>query len=621
MNALLSLRWFVVFAYVAVAADAVSQYLRGAPDLIQIMVASVALLFAVGIVLRLTSVVLLSMVSFPLLVLLHRYGWLMDERSTFALGLLPPFHYVFAWLSEPIGSAAEVLSSPAPFSWGLAALHGGLLSPVCFELLRDREGANPPAADDKTLVADPKPAGSTPSAPPKAKSAPRVNLPEAVWLYQRNPYRILGLRPVDTAARVAKRRGDELAQLLEHDLSLEEHLPEFVSIPVPGAPGITVEDVARAATVLAYDRNRFGEAVFWFHLDVPVEKWRVEHGMADAATLRQVWTQQLLDPERQSTAALNLAVLEHATVLAVEAESAQAGVLAPAQRAAWRACLDAWVAVYEDDGAWRRFDELRAKSTDPSITAEYIADLRLSLPRLVVAINVAIAAKALEAGNLDYARAHVELVRASRFPEADLEAALAELFAPLVAEVKRHLQVLVGPTHSLDGAVDYAQLSQRIAPARTQLEALGGLRALSPLLESLLRTMRQNVISELIRSVNAFWSDVNHLRQLNNKIIEFWNDASPYAEHVFLAEKMKEQQEPVAQLVRDADKLQRKAVLAVAALTLLRSLCAPEDGDSIRELEENLTQARVETHEPSTVAQGVRQHWSDNNSGMQRQVG
>jgi hypothetical protein len=253
-------------------------------------------------------------------------------------------------------------------------------------------------------------------------------------VYERNAFRLTGL-PVTASARDVRRRSDELTALAR----LGGAAPPSRTGVLPLSPPPSIDAVQAAIEELRDPVSRLAQELFWFW---PAPAGQTDEGLqhlaagnADAAA--QIWRgQATANPVADPLALHNYAVLAHVRVL--EAEKAWAANQTSGQTGQlWADALGAWKAVIDNDGVWQWLDARVQELNDPRLTPGTTGAMRSALPTALLAINSAIAVKALEAGQGERIQVQAQVISGAGMPAAAGEKAFSALAEPMVAKVRR----------------------------------------------------------------------------------------------------------------------------------------------------------------------------------------
>jgi hypothetical protein len=105
----------------------------------------------------------------------------------------------------------------------------------------------------------------------------------------------------------------------------------------------------------------------------------------------------------------------------------------------WRAALRDWAALHASDGFWARIEERMPPIDGRPVPHDVVESARRTLPRQLLDVHVALA-RALRPTAPALAAVHVDLIKTSGFPAADVAAARAALFGGLDARVAEAME-------------------------------------------------------------------------------------------------------------------------------------------------------------------------------------
>jgi hypothetical protein len=452
-----------------------------------------------------------------------------------------------------------------------------------------------------------------------------IRLPACVALYDRNAFQVLGLNPVKSTTRLILKRRDELQALLEAGLPIREHVPDYRPVGWPWADAVSVDELRRAVGKLQQEPSRFEEEVCWFHLDdedEPLVLQLVEGNLEAARAAWQGCRTNGASPYRAGQALHNLAVLQHAQALAAERAAANRGVFDGDQQAAhWREALRIWAEVHSTESAWEYFDLRRVYVTDPRINEKFCANLRSSLPARVLRVNLEIARAAVAQDNYAYARAHLDLLRSSPFPDASKAALLAEFAEPYAMELRALVQPLVQAKQKLSVNTDYAGLVKEIERIRSQLRTLGVEGDVAFVATEVVRAVKKPAADELRAVISDFNDSDTSMWKKNNFLVGEWNKRSNRSELRAICEVMGQNKPLFAELDTKLKNVVATASQSENVLKVLDALCVPGSDAVSKLVVEELKFAREWASKVRAEVAKTRKHFDENYGGMRRQLG
>ncbi len=360
----------------------------------------------------------ISLFSYPAALLIT---WFIPDRSVLTEGamvvLASPFHALTYRIA-----LTTATSTAAVVEWGIVcyALHLALVVPI-LKLIE----WNPLA-----WLWSLRSGASRGIARRSSKSRLTFTFPEQALLYEKNPFRILGL---DTGARFAEisKRANEASRLVGRNLPLP-----YIPVELPSAAPVSQQDVSEARACLEDVRKRFAHELLWFQLDHDHDRTAYSHlaeGEYDEA--RTIW-EPLANAKNLSsqggTALWNLAVLEHS--LAIGAAKADGGKVPPK---VWLGALKRWKRVCAEQTCWDHADNRAKMLKDPHVTQGWIHHCRRVLPERLLRVNLDIARAASFAENTRLAEHHIDIVRKSGFSAETIEGAFSQTFESELAGLRR----------------------------------------------------------------------------------------------------------------------------------------------------------------------------------------
>lgn len=249
-------------------------------------------------------------------------------------------------------------------------------------------------------------------------------------LYARQPFRLLEL-PVDASPGEIARR--------EQVLSLAGR----VGAPAAAGPqralpaaAVDPQTLAECLQRLQEPEERLVLEFFWFWPDAGIDPKRdparAPLAAGDARGAAAIWEARARQAPENAALAHNLAVLHHCAALELEARRGS-----EAERDAhWSAALRHWRDALAREALWKLVAARIRELDDRRLAAEFAGRLRSALPRAVLTMNAALAARYLQEGRDADAARHLALARESGFAPDAVDSALAAAAERLVARVR-----------------------------------------------------------------------------------------------------------------------------------------------------------------------------------------
>lgn len=275
--------------------------------------------------------------------------------------------------------------------------------------------------------------------PAATASRPEVDL-SALWdratptLYRDNAFRITGM-PVAASLREMKKQKARMQ--MAGGLGLAQ-----TNVPcLPLDPPPTQAQTDAAAYRLQDPLNRLIDELLWFWPDATAEgsdpalEALQANRVSDALA---IWVQQDKDPGTPSPVH-NLAVLYHAMALDLELRCRQEGWTDDLRKRCdvyWQRALKRWNQLDGDERYWQRVCDRVAELDDPRLTDQTVQSLRAALPRAALQTCARLAQEAVDRGELDQARRHAAILKASGFGQVVLNQAGAEIVKPTIGRLR-----------------------------------------------------------------------------------------------------------------------------------------------------------------------------------------
>jgi len=231
-------------------------------------------------------------------------------------------------------------------------------------------------------------------------------------LYNNNPFRITGLR-VDATTREISKHVDALKYAEEFGQAVGAHTGAFSLNPPPSG-----EQISEAMARLKDPEHRLIDEFFWF--------WPEEFGegakdpaiqaiaRGDQNEAYRLWSDRQADPEKRAAACHNLAVLYHLVALDWSKYHFVEDVDGHREEKIewyWTEALTFWERVITDDRVWDRVKARIRAMNDARLTTGFARRMAATLPRALGAVNAAVALKFVEAGRVQWAKKHANLIR------------------------------------------------------------------------------------------------------------------------------------------------------------------------------------------------------------------
>ncbi|MFT3784377.1 MAG: hypothetical protein QM790_20395 [Nibricoccus sp.] len=255
-----------------------------------------------------------------------------------------------------------------------------------------------------------------------------VLLQQVGWeIYRGNPFRLLGL-PVQGGARELNKRVDELKMAAEFGIAQADWSfgPE---------QALTLEQIRSAAQELKDPAERLVWEFFWFwpeNFPEDAVDPALEHlSRGETAEAVEIWQGSAM--QGKGTAYHNLAVYYHMQALEREREETPAD---DELVQLWFKALRFWEKVGGDDGLWTRLIARVVHLADARVTAEFVQDMRRTLPQALAKICASLALHHGKRGLTNRAALHAALVTHIHGDAAGARRALEEYVAPLAARIE-----------------------------------------------------------------------------------------------------------------------------------------------------------------------------------------
>ncbi len=255
-------------------------------------------------------------------------------------------------------------------------------------------------------------------------------------LYRHNAFRITGM-PVAASLREMKRQKARME--MAGSLGLAQTSQPCLPLDPP-----PTKDQADAASYRLQDPlSRLIDELLWFWPDADTDGEDPALAALQANRVNDalaIWVQQDKDPDAPSPIH-NLAVLYHAMALDLELRCQQKGWTDDLKRRCdvyWQRALKRWNQLDCDEAFWKRVCDRVAELDDPRLTDQTVWALRAALPRVALQTSAALAQQAVDRGELDQARRHAAILKASGFGQGMLpEEMSAEILKSLKADVRQ----------------------------------------------------------------------------------------------------------------------------------------------------------------------------------------
>jgi hypothetical protein len=262
-------------------------------------------------------------------------------------------------------------------------------------------------------------------------------------LFRANAFRVVEL-PADASARDAMRQADKLKMMGK----LGGQRP-----PGPGAvlrlDPLPDGDAVRAAGQRLNDPlRRLVDEIFWFS---PIGAGAAQSDAAlealtrgDSTAAAELWAKQRKSKgEAAFLATHNLAVLSHALALDFEHESERGSLSAEKQErraACWKDAYRLWKELVEEEGFWDFVGGRIRALDDARLTAAASRKIRSTLPAAILGINAKLALAAAERQQWAETERQLGIARASGFADVDINAALQDATAPVLAHIRTYCE-------------------------------------------------------------------------------------------------------------------------------------------------------------------------------------
>jgi len=260
-------------------------------------------------------------------------------------------------------------------------------------------------------------------------------------IFLHNAFRITGL-PVDATTRdIAK----QLAQRkLRADLGESDDVRSspFVRVSPP-----SLEEFRDAEQKLRNPEQRVVDELFWF--------WSIDsrgcksdpalHALAagDYSAAEQLWKTLESSPEKGSIAIHNLAVRWHLTALSLERSwnSTKADDKARETLAkCWMYALKRWGRLVTDTAFWEIVTARVKALDDPRVTIAFVKGMRVTLPKALTNINVALTVEHVESDENALVVMHVRLMRDSHLALVSPDEFTSMVIAKAKERIRHHVQ-------------------------------------------------------------------------------------------------------------------------------------------------------------------------------------
>jgi hypothetical protein len=279
--------------------------------------------------------------------------------------------------------------------------------------------------------------------PPRRGATDRDALLEAATknLYRNNAFRITGL-PVDATPREISRHGDRIKMLEELGGGKIGSAGAFARTPPP-----TLDEIRAALQRLKDPEKRLVDEFFWF--------WPEEFGNGQrdpalmalaagkSATAQQIWAAKEKQPTGGAVAIHNVAVMWHITALESESVHASRDLTEEAYQKLqqyWKSAIKRWTRLANDDTFWALLSGRIQQIDDARLTTGVLRRMRTSLPQALGKVNAELALSHAEAGRLEIARLHVQMLREITGSPAGMEKTAEMVLAPAKSSLREVIQ-------------------------------------------------------------------------------------------------------------------------------------------------------------------------------------
>ena len=246
-------------------------------------------------------------------------------------------------------------------------------------------------------------------------------------VYEKNPFRILGM-PVLVGAREVAKRVDELKLAAEFGIAE----PDWAFGPTQA---LTSELIRSAAQDLKEPEERLIWEIFWFwpesfptEDEADVGLGHVARGESDAAI--EFWENEAA--QGKQAAVHNLAVCYHMKALDLEAQDS------PSEEELvelWFKALRFWEKAVSDEDYWARLKARVKAIADARVTIAFVDQLRASWPEALARICAQLALDRARKGLANRAALHAALVTHIHGDNGEARRALEECAAPLTRRI------------------------------------------------------------------------------------------------------------------------------------------------------------------------------------------
>jgi len=257
-------------------------------------------------------------------------------------------------------------------------------------------------------------------------------------LYNNNPFRITGLR-VDATAREISRQVDALKYAEEFGQDAAAR-GAFALNPPPSA-----EQIREAIARLKDPEHRLIDEFFWFWPEEMGEGAKdpaiqaIDRG--DQNEAYKFWNERQANPENGFVACHNLAVLYHLVALDWSKYHFAEDVDGKRQEKIqwyWTESSNFWGKVETDDRVWDRVKARIRAMNDARVTTGFARRMEATLPRALGMVNAAVALKFVEAGRIQWAKKHANLI--GREDERAYEKTVEGVLAPVKERVRHFIE-------------------------------------------------------------------------------------------------------------------------------------------------------------------------------------
>lgn len=260
-------------------------------------------------------------------------------------------------------------------------------------------------------------------------------------LYQRNIFRITGL-PVDATSKEVARQGQKLQMLEEMGGGGDTALSPAA---FPLSPPPTHEQIRQALARMKEPEHRLVDEFFWYwpetfggsKNDPAIQALQA----GEAQTAVDIWV------ERESAGSMvarhNLAIMFHMYAVDWTNHHVEHDIDEGRDEKIqdyWNQTISRWEVLAEADELWEPLKERVRSLADEALTTGFVRRMRRVLPQALDRLNAEAALKFAELGEMDWARFHVDVMRASNQGADDVDGTAAMVLEPTRRRVQQRLQ-------------------------------------------------------------------------------------------------------------------------------------------------------------------------------------